>query len=111
MSLIAAAIGITIEPKDAYASANIRDHTEFHCQVSGMLGGGGSEVRWAFIPEGATEEQPLPGGCAVSTPEGAPTRSFLLIGDPTEAHKGQYVCRVKDKQDIGRLFIEDRGMS
>lgn len=65
-------------------------------------------MKWTFIPEGATEEQPIPEEAETSAPPAAPATAYLYYDNPEKRHEGQYVCRVGQAMDIGRLIIEDK---
>ncbi|BHF59032.1 Basement membrane-specific heparan sulfate proteoglycan core protein [Sparganum proliferum] len=100
-------VSIEIEPKDEFRSAGTYDRAEFHCRVTGMQDGG-RMVKWAFIPEGAVEEREVEGDAVITAPNEAPTTSVLVIENPQTQHAGQYSCSILNKQDVGRLVIEDR---
>nr|CDS23619.1 basement membrane specific heparan sulfate [Echinococcus granulosus] len=106
----ARAVSINIEPKEDYKSSGINDMAEFHCRVTGMKNGG-KNVRWSFIPDGATEEQGIPSDVEISEPSAAPATAFLFINNPEKRHSGQYICRIRRDMDVGRLIVEDRKIS
>ncbi|VDN95905.1 unnamed protein product [Rodentolepis nana] len=103
-------ITINIEPKEDYKSSGINDVAEFHCRVTGHKNGG-KNVRWTFIPEGGTEEEEIPPEAQTSSPAAAPATAFLFIENPLKKHEGQYVCRIGQVMDVGKLIIEDRRIS
>ncbi|KAM7540131.1 hypothetical protein Aperf_G00000043161 [Anoplocephala perfoliata] len=104
------AVTINIEPKEDYKSSGINDMVEFHCRVTGLKNGGKS-VLWSFIPDGATEEQEIPSDVGTSSPSAAPATAFLFIENPVKRHEGQYICRIGQAMDVGKLIVEERKIS
>lgn len=68
------------------------------------------QVRWSFIPDGATEEEEIPSDVGTSSPSAAPATAFLYIENPVKRHEGQYICRIGQAMDVAKLIVEDRSM-
>lgn len=45
-----------------------------------------------------------------SSPAAAPATAFLFIENPEKRHEGQYICRIGQIMDVGKLIVEDRSM-